>query len=44
MELKEGKEYPKGYGKEFCSDNCKEEYRKKLAKEESAAKSCGHCH
>ena len=41
MELKEGKEYPEGYGKKFCSDNCKEEYRKKLVKEQS--KSPGGC-
>ena len=41
MELVKGKEYPEGYGKKFCSDNCKEEYRKKLAREQ--LKSSGGC-
>ena len=43
MELKEGKEYAEGYGKKFCSDSCKEEYRKKLAREQSKS-SRGCCH
>ena len=43
MELKEGKDYPEGYGKKFCSENCKEEYRKRLAKEQSKP-SGGCCH
>ena len=43
MELKQGKEYPEGYGKKFCSENCKEEYRKKLVKEESK-QGGGRCH
>lgn len=43
MELREGKQYFEGYGKKFCSENCKEEYRKKLVKEESAARR-GSCH
>lgn len=42
MELKEGENYPEGFGKKFCSDECREEYRKKLAKEQS--KSGGCCH
>ena len=44
MELKEGKPVVEEFGKKFCSENCKEEYRKKLAKEESAVKSGGSCH
>lgn len=35
MELEKGKEYPEGFGKKFCSENCREEHRKKLAKEQS---------
>lgn len=42
MELIEGKEYPVEYGKKFCSENCKEEYRKKLSKEQS--KPSNRCH
>ena len=41
MELEEGKDYPEGGGKKFCSEACKEEYRKKLVKERS--KSSGGC-
>lgn len=41
MELKEGRDYPEGYGKKFCSEDCKEEYRKRLAREQS--KSGGSC-
>ncbi len=41
MELKEEKDYPEGYGKKFCSEECKEEYRKKIVKEQS--KSGGSC-
>ena len=51
MELKDGstslttggKNYPEGYGKKFCSENCKEKYRKKLVKEQSKP-SGGCCH
>ncbi len=43
MELQKGKTYPEGYGKKFCSENCKEEYRKKLPQEQSDA-SHGCCH
>ena len=43
MELKEGKEYPEGYGKKFCSENCKEEFRKEMAKKQSKSpKGCCH--
>ena len=41
MELKEGKDYPEGFGKKFCSENCQENYRKKLVKAKS--KSDGGC-
>lgn len=43
MELKEGKDCPEGYGKKFCSEECKKEYRKRLVKEQSKS-SCGCCH
>ena len=44
MELERGKNYPEGYGKQFCSENCKEEYRKRLVKEQSQHSSGGCCH
>ena len=44
MELKEGGYYPGGFGKKFCSDECREEYRKKLAKEQSGSSGGGRCH
>jgi hypothetical protein len=41
MALEKGKEYPKGFGKEFCSQNCHEAYRKKTAEEQSGpSKGC----
>ena len=43
MELEKGKDYSEGFGKKFCSENCKEEYRKQAAKEQSG-KSSGCCH
>lgn len=43
MKLEENKKYPEGFGKEFCSENCREEYRKKTVKEQSH-KSHGCCH
>lgn len=43
MELEKGKDYPEGYGKKFCSDECKEEYRKTLVKEQSKTGG-GCCH
>ncbi len=43
MELKEGEYHPKGAGKEFCSEECRETYRKKLVKEQSKAGG-GSCH
>ena len=43
MTLQKGKEYPQGYGKKFCSENCKEEFRKQIVKEQSKP-SRGCCH
>jgi len=44
MELEKGKTHPEGFGKKFCSENCREEYRKKLAKEQSQRSQGGSCH
>ena len=44
MELGKGKEYPEGFGKKFCSENCREEYRKQLVKEQSQHSRGGSCH
>jgi len=43
MTLEKNKEYPEGFGKKFCSENCKEEFRKKMVKEQSKP-SKGCCH
>lgn len=43
MELGKGKDYPQGYGQKFCSTDCKEEYRKKMAKEQSQSSGGGCC-
>lgn len=43
MELKEGEEYPEGYGKKFCSDSCKEEYRKTLEEKQPKSSECCCC-
>lgn len=43
MALEDGKKYLEGFDKKFCSENCREEYRKKMAKEQSR-KSHGCCH
>lgn len=43
MELQEGKKYPEGFGKKFCSENCKEEYRKQADKEQSKHSHGGCC-
>ena len=43
MALERGKNYPDGFGKKFCSENCKEEFRKKGVKEQSkSSKGRGH--
>ena len=44
MELKKDKEYPKGFEKKFCSENCLGEYRKKAAVKERSMPSKGCCH
>ncbi len=44
MVLEKGKEYPEGFGKKFCSESCQEEYKKKMAKEQSQHSSGGCCH
>ncbi len=41
MEIKD--EYVEGFGKKFCSEECREAFRKKLAKEQSKAGG-GSCH
>lgn len=43
MELEKEKDYPEEFGKRFCSEECREEYRKKLVKEQSES-SGGSCH
>ncbi|MEK7627072.1 MAG: hypothetical protein AAB397_00620 [Patescibacteria group bacterium] len=43
MELEKGKEYPEEFGKKFCSENCHEEYRKKMVNDQSGhSKGCCH--
>lgn len=44
MELEKGKKYPEGFDHNFCSENCKEEYRKQLSKEQSQHSGGGCCH
>lgn len=44
MGLEKDKDYPEGHNKKFCSENCKEEYRKKLVKEQSQHSDGGCCH
>ncbi len=43
MELKEGEYHPMGFNTKFCSEDCREEYRKKLVKEQSKSGG-GSCH
>ncbi len=42
-ELEKGKDYPEGSGKKFHSEECREEYRKTLAKEQSESSGGGSC-
>ena len=43
IRLKEGKNYPEEFGKKFCSEQCRQEYRKKIIKEQSKAdRKCCH--
>jgi YHS domain-containing protein len=45
MELEEEKDYPEEFGKKFCSEGCREEYRKKMADGRAKPDSgCGCCH
>ncbi|MBI4359353.1 MAG: hypothetical protein HY577_02105 [Candidatus Nealsonbacteria bacterium] len=44
MELEKGKDYPVAGGKKFCSEDCREEYRKKMVKEQPDHSSGGCCH
>ena len=44
MELEKGKDYPVAGGKKFCSENCREEYRQQLVKEQSQHSGGGRCH
>lgn len=44
MVLDKDKDYPEGFGKSFCSEECRESYRKKLAKEQSKTAGKGGCH
>lgn len=36
MALEEGKKYPEEFGTKFCSENCREEYRKKVVEKQSS--------
>ncbi len=44
MELEKGKDYPEGFGKKFCSENCKGEYQKQSTEEQSQHSGGGCCH
>jgi len=44
MELQKGKVYPEEEGKKFCSENCKEEYKKQSMQEQSHHSGGGCCH
>ncbi|HEB01463.1 MAG TPA: hypothetical protein ENI16_00505 [Candidatus Portnoybacteria bacterium] len=44
MELKKGEDYIKEHGKKFCSEECREEYQKKLTKGQSKTTGGGCCH
>ncbi|MEK7547891.1 MAG: hypothetical protein AAB540_03275 [Patescibacteria group bacterium] len=44
MVLEKGKDYPAGHGKKFCSENCKEEYKKQLDNDQSQHSHGGCCH
>lgn len=44
MELKEGEYHPIGFNTKFCSKECREEYRKKMVKEQSKSGGGGSCH
>ncbi|MEK7085448.1 MAG: hypothetical protein AAB953_00340 [Patescibacteria group bacterium] len=44
MVLEKGKNHPEGFGEKFCSENCKEEYRKQLDGNQSQHSGGGCCH
>lgn len=44
MELEKGKNYPEESGKKFCSENCKEEYKKQSVEKHSHHSGGGCCH
>lgn len=44
MELTKEKEYPEAFGKKFCSENCKEKYKKKITDGQSQHSGGNCCH
>jgi len=44
MELEKEKDYPMESGKKFCSENCREKYKKQLGEKHSqhSGKNCCH--
>jgi YHS domain-containing protein len=44
MELEKEKNYPEESGKKFCSENCKEDYKKQSTQEQSHHSGDGCCH
>ncbi|TSD03426.1 MAG: hypothetical protein Athens071416_107 [Parcubacteria group bacterium Athens0714_16] len=44
MELEKGKVYPEDAGKKFCSENCKQEYKKQLIQRQLHHPGGGCCH
>jgi len=44
MALEKGKDYPIESGKKFCSENCKEEYKKQSVQGQSHHSGGGCCH
>lgn len=44
MKLEKGKDYPMESGKKFCSENCKEEYKKQFNEKQAHRSGGGCCH
>ena len=44
MNLEKGRSYPEEAGLKFCSENCKEEYKKQSTKDDSKHSNGGYCH
>lgn len=44
MNLEKDKNYPQEDGKKFCSENCKEEYKKQSVEKQSHHSGGGCCH